>query len=95
LANTSSPFNLPNNAGLLINADHQFPDFDIPDTQALNIELLINEEVIDTFSADTSRVQKRDDGQMSFQKVLLPDKVITTNSRDYITNNKRGYAINP
>jgi hypothetical protein len=95
LANTPTPFKLPENKGLLINAEQSFPDFDIPDTETLTIELLIDEEIKDSFSSDVSWMQKWNDGRMSFQKVLLPDKMIITNSREYAVNNKSGYTINP
>ncbi|MDR0281934.1 MAG: hypothetical protein LBI53_01045 [Candidatus Peribacteria bacterium] len=96
LANTGYFFQLPNTSrGLLINQKNNFPNFDIPDTEELNIELLIDGTVIDVFSAEASRVQQRDDRMVAFQKIILPDKTIVTNSREYSINIKKGYKGNP
>lgn len=98
LANTGYFFQLPNNnQGLLINQKNGFPNFEIPDTQALAIELLIDGKLVDTFTADASWVQKRDDRMVSFQKIIvLPDKTfIITNGMEDAKHIKKGYKANP
>jgi hypothetical protein len=55
----------------------------------------VDEKVIDIFSADVSWVQQRDDRMVAFQKILLPDRMIVTNSREYSVNIRRGYKANP
>jgi hypothetical protein len=71
IANTPQPFSLPNNEGLLINANYNMPEFNISDAETVNIDLIINNEVIDTFFVLANWVTSRDDYMESFHKVLL------------------------
>lgn len=96
LANTGYFFRLPSPDGLLINDLFDFPAFDISDREELSVELLQDDRVVDTFSVDSSWVYKRDNKQMSFQKIILPDRYIISNSMEYIVNiDDEEYAGNP
>jgi hypothetical protein len=55
------------------------PRFKIPEKKEMLIELLVDNQLVDTFSVDQSRVQDKNDHMISFQKVILPDRILTTN----------------
>ncbi|MDR2190902.1 MAG: hypothetical protein LBP53_07190 [Candidatus Peribacteria bacterium] len=55
------------------------PRFKIPEKKEILIELFVNNQLIDIFSVEQFRVKSADDRMMSFQKVILPDKILTTN----------------
>ncbi|MDD2536905.1 MAG: thermonuclease family protein [Candidatus Absconditabacteria bacterium] len=95
LANALNPLKIPENLGIVKNTDAHFPLFSIPDDKALLVELRGNDALIDSFSAQESRVKQRDDSKTSFQKLLLPNKTIITNAWEHATNNPRGYKVNP
>jgi hypothetical protein len=96
LANDASLFTLPDNEGLIINTTSNYPEFDIPDREALSIDLIVDEQVVDNFFVWANRMQTLNGNKESLHKVLLNSGTIitkaTTNDRENI---KKGYKANP
>ncbi|MDR0369918.1 MAG: hypothetical protein LBH96_05455 [Candidatus Peribacteria bacterium] len=69
LANDETLFN--SLTGVIVNKNQDFPLFSIPDNEEIFIELIFSGHTLDTFFVDQYRVNKRDDYQASFHKLLI------------------------
>jgi hypothetical protein len=64
--------------GVSINADYGYPEFQIADTAEIAIDLLVEQEKIDSFFVHQYRVQKVDEMMESLQKIFFPTGPIVT-----------------
>lgn len=96
MANTGYLFRLPNNDGLILNSVSGFPDFAIPDDEELLIDLIVEEEVVDTFLVLEHWMQERSYYFESVHKVALESDMIITRSATHKNENIfREYMANP
>lgn len=89
LANDGSMFK--NISEILVNADGNIPTFSIPDDEEILLELIYDEKIIDTFFVNKYRVERRNDYQVSFHKLLTDIWPIVTRAASNDTENIKKY----
>jgi hypothetical protein len=96
LANTGYFFRIPNNEGLILNSVNGFPDFDIPDDKELLLDLIVDDEVVDTFLVLEHWMKDWSYYFESVHKVVLESDTLITRAATHKNENiYSDYMANP